>query len=39
MMTQQEILQALNRAGKPDLSIPESKRLSIPHNNLIKPYL
>ena len=38
-MTQQEILSVLRKAGSIDLSIPESKRLSIPNNPLIKPYL
>ena len=38
-MTQQEILSILSQTGSVDLSVPESKRLSIPQNRLIQPYL
>lgn len=38
-MTKQQILNILHSVGKADLSIPEEKRLSIPHNPLIRPYL
>ena len=38
-MTKQQILNVLQNVGRADLSIPEEKRLSIPHNPLLKPYL
>lgn len=38
-MTKQQILNLLQSAGKADLSMPEEKRLAIPHNPLLKPYL
>ncbi len=38
-MTKQQILNVLQNVGKADLSIPEEKRLAIPHNPLLKPYL
>jgi len=38
-MTKQQILNVLQRVGRADLSIPEEKRLAIPHNPLLKPYL
>ena len=38
-MTKQQILNVLQNVGRADLSIPEEKRLSIPQNPLLKPYL
>lgn len=38
-MTKQQILNILKSVGRPDLSIPEEKRLAIPNNPLLKPYL
>ena len=38
-MTQQQILSLLRRVGRQDLSISESTRLSVPQNQLLKPYL
>ena len=38
-MTKQQILNLLQSVGKVDLSMPEEKRLAIPHNPLLKPYL
>ena len=38
-MMKQELLAVLRAAGKQDLSIPEEKRLAIPQNPLLKPYL
>jgi len=38
-MKQQEIWKILKETGRAGLVIPEEKRLSIPHNPLLKPYL
>ena len=38
-MTKQQILNILQDVGRADLSIPEEKRLAIPHNPLLQPYL
>ena len=38
-MTKQQILSILQDVGRADLSIPEEKRLAIPHNPLLQPYL
>lgn len=38
-MKKQDILKILKEAGRQDLSIPEEKRLAIPHKALLKPYL
>ena len=38
-MNQQEILRILSCAGKPDLSVPESKKQAIIRNKVIAPYL